>query len=542
MVHVRGPLEHHEDWGDSYDCLLTRVRCAFSGEDQREKEAWKARMRAWRNGEDEEAAQASIVATPPRAVVLCLDSPGGVVSGLQETAKAIRKVADEAGLPFYAYLNEMATSAAYALACACDEIYLPASGIAGSVGVISTMVDQVAADEKMGIRVVTLTSGARKADGHPHVAISDEAVEVEQGRVDALARQFFRHVSARRGLSVAKVASYEAGIFLGQQAVDAGLVDAVMGWDAFLSAIDGGSATDRIAPREKAKAKAADPSTRKSMLKLRELVASTEKAIKAEKSQKKREELERKLAAYKMALADSGTSAKTTHTIEHKERHVADDGDEDDVDDGSEDDDEEDDEEEEAAEGNETDRGDEPEDDEDEEEEEASSYSEEEEASSSKALRAALSGVKDKKLRAQLEGTLAAMADKASKYDALGARVETIEKKARAREKSTLIARALSQHRITPGQARQLSTKKMNFVKGYLDMHKKALVNTDRDDLAEPEGESGEEASAKVQSLGADLDKLVARAVSASNGKLTREQFIADYERDRKKSGKAGGY
>lgn len=279
------------------------------------------------------------------------------------------------------------------------------------------------------------------------------------------------------------------------------------------------------------------------MLKLRELVASTKKAIKAEKNTAKRAALEAKLAAYELALADSAPSAKTTHTIEHKERHVADDGDEDDVDDGSEaEDDEEEDEDEEEASGNETDRSDDAEDDED-EEEEASSYSEEEEASASSALRAALVGVKDKKLRAQLEGKLAALADKAAQFDALGERVATIEKQARAREKSTLIARALSQHRITPGQARQLSTKKTGFVKSYLEMHKKPLVSTRHEELEEPAGEEGEKPNAKVESLGKELDKLIDQAVTASNGKITREQFISDYRRDQKKAnGQAGRY
>ena len=510
-------------------------------------------MRAWRNGEDEAAAEALVTATPPKAVVLCLDSPGGVVAGLQETAKAIRRAADEAAIPIYAYINEMATSAAYALACSCDELYLPASGIAGSIGVISTMADQSAADAKAGIRVVTLTSGARKADGHPHVPISDEAIDVEQERVDALARQFFRHVSARRGLSVPKIASYEAGIFLGRGAVDVGLVDAVMGWDAFVEAIDG-KATDRIAPPKESKAKAA-PSARNSMLKLRELVANTKKAIKAEKNAKKRKELEAKLGAYQLALADSSPAAaakpaaKTTHTNEHKERHVADDGDEDDVDDGSEaedDDEEEGEDEEEEASGNETDRGDDEE--EDEEEEEASSYSEEEEASTPPALRALVSGVKDKKLRAQLEGQLAALVGKAAQLDSLGNRVAKIEKNAKDREKSTLIARASSQHRITPRHARQLANKPLAFVKSFLAMHAKPLVNTNPDELAHPDEDGGdgeEQASAKTrtQSLGADLDRIVDKAISASNGKITREQFLADYERERKQSGgKAGRY
>lgn len=215
VVHVRGPLEHHADcyvapdgsrthFVESYDRIRECVAKGFESS---------------------------------KAVVLCIDSPGGVVSGLNECVADLQRMRRAAGIPLIAYANEMATSAALAVACACDEIWLPRSGIIGSVGVISTMVSVVGNDEKNGVRVVTITSGKRKADGHPHVPITDDAVEAEQERVDALAGQFYRLVSKSRELPVDEIEGWEAGLFLGKGAVKAGLADGVSGWSGFLATL-----------------------------------------------------------------------------------------------------------------------------------------------------------------------------------------------------------------------------------------------------------------------------------------------------------------
>jgi ClpP class serine protease len=214
VIHVRGAIEHHAD-----------TMC-IDGEDVHLIESYD-RIR-------EEAAKGF---ESSRAVVLSIDSPGGVVSGLNECVADLQRMRREAGVPFYAFANEMATSAAYAMCCACDETWLPRSGILGSIGVISMMASFVGADEKAGVKVVTITSGARKSDGHPHVEITDEAQAAEKVRVDDLAQQFFKIASKARGLPVDVIEGYEAGLFLGRKAQRAGLADGVSGWAGFLEAL-----------------------------------------------------------------------------------------------------------------------------------------------------------------------------------------------------------------------------------------------------------------------------------------------------------------
>ena len=216
VLDIRGPLDHHADsWGESYEAIIERLNDAIAG-----------------RSDTKDGPR-----SPASAIVLRIDSPGGVVSGLNEATAKMQAIRKACGIPLYAYVDEMAASAAYELACACTDIFSPPSAILGSIGVISTMISQAELDKAMGVRVETITSGARKADGHPHNPITDAAMKAEQGRVDELARQFFAIVSKARGIPVAKVEGFQAGIFLGAAAVKAGLSDGVLSWERFVKKI-----------------------------------------------------------------------------------------------------------------------------------------------------------------------------------------------------------------------------------------------------------------------------------------------------------------
>lgn len=528
VVHIRGSIDHHPDGGDSYDAIRERVRGAIAGTDC----------------EDEEEG------SPPKAVVLRIDSPGGAVSGLNETVYAIRKMSAQAGIPIIAYADEMAGSAAYALACAAEEIYLPASGIVGSVGVISMIPDTTVADKKAGLRITTLVSGARKGDGHPHVATTDAAIAAEQKRIDKLAKQFYRLVQTARGLSPETLQGYEAGVFLGYEAVKAGLADGLMSWDDVVSALSDDAS--QPTPTKNTNPSSAKPLVSSSkvkreeattMLKLTNLIKQTKAAIASEKDVKKLSALTAQLASFKDTLSALSPSSKMTHKIEHKEVKTSD-GDDDGGDDEDKDDDSEEDEASEAAEGNETDRSDKPEtdeedeDEEDEESEESEAMSDEEseeEAAAAKPLRAALKGVTDKKARAALQGQLASVLAKASKFDKMGARLAQLEKDTKARQKAAMIDGALAKRRITPGEAKQLASKSLVFTKNFLSMRPKAIVHSTQEDLALPKG------GAKG-SISSELMAMFQSAVTASNGKIPIEKFIEDYKAEAKNGIGTGEY
>jgi ClpP class serine protease len=121
----------------------------------------------------------------------------------------------------------LAASAAYALACVADQIVLPASGEAGSVGVIAVPMSIARMLDEIGIDARIVKSGAKKADLHPAAPLSDAAIARLQADVDELASQFAGLVGERRGMSPDAVLALEAGVFRGQAAVAAGLADSV---------------------------------------------------------------------------------------------------------------------------------------------------------------------------------------------------------------------------------------------------------------------------------------------------------------------------
>ena len=164
--------------------------------------------------------------TAVRAIVLDIDSPGGEVAGCFDLVDEIYRMRGDK--PIHAILTESAYSAAYAIASACDKIIVPRTGGTGSVGVICMHVDFSKALTAAGIAVTMIHYGARKADGHPELPLSQEALGIYQADIDAMGELFVETVARNRGMSVAKVRRTEAGTFLGISGVEVGFADAVM--------------------------------------------------------------------------------------------------------------------------------------------------------------------------------------------------------------------------------------------------------------------------------------------------------------------------
>ncbi|WP_042549544.1 S49 family peptidase, partial [Ralstonia solanacearum] len=167
------------------------------------------------------------------AILLDVDSPGGESGGVFDLADRIRAAA--AVKPVWAVANDMAFSAAYALASAASRLFVSRTGGVGSIGVIAMHVDQSVKDAQDGIRYTAVFAGARKNDLNPHEPISDAAQAQLQAEVDRLYGLFVATVANNRGIAASAVTATEAGLFFGQDAVAAGLADAVGTFDDALA-------------------------------------------------------------------------------------------------------------------------------------------------------------------------------------------------------------------------------------------------------------------------------------------------------------------
>lgn len=156
-----------------------------------------------------------------KGVLLVIDSPGGEVSGMFECANVLAAFTK----PVFATINFCACSAAYLLAAQADQISITESSLTGSIGVIAQHMERSGWDAAQGIKFTTIYAGARKNDGNPHEPLSEGAQAAIRADVEFVMDQFVSYVAKARGLSEDAVRATEAGVFRGQNAIEAGLAD-----------------------------------------------------------------------------------------------------------------------------------------------------------------------------------------------------------------------------------------------------------------------------------------------------------------------------
>lgn len=169
------------------------------------------------------------------AVLLDIDSPGGEAGGAFDLADEI--VSARGTKPIWAVANDDAFSAAYAIACSAERIYLTRTGGVGSIGVIALHVDQTQRDALDGYRYTAIYAGDRKNDLSPHLPLSNEASTALQTEVDRLYEMFVSTVATNRGLDVQAVRDTQAGLFYAGDAIEAGFADAIGTADDALRAL-----------------------------------------------------------------------------------------------------------------------------------------------------------------------------------------------------------------------------------------------------------------------------------------------------------------
>lgn len=176
-----------------------------------------------------------------KAIALDIKSGGGHVSGVADTADLIHTI-DSRVKPVYAYSDGMIASAAYWLGSSARSVDVGKVTEAGSIGVLVVHSEQSKALANAGITVTVVRSGKYKALGNSAEPLGDLGQTVLQGQVDKLNSMFEAHVAQARGTSAAVVAEKmgQGRVFIGQDAVDVGLADSVINFDAFMSKVQGG--------------------------------------------------------------------------------------------------------------------------------------------------------------------------------------------------------------------------------------------------------------------------------------------------------------
>ncbi len=164
-----------------------------------------------------------------KAVALVVNSPGGSPVQSRQIYLRIRQLAAEKKLPVLVFVEDVAASGGYMIACAGDEIFCDPSSILGSIGVVGGSFGFQELIKKIGVERRLYTAGAHKAMLDPFQPENPDDV----ARVKALQREihaiFISLVKQSRGgrLKGDEDVLFTGEYWAGETSVSLGLADAI---------------------------------------------------------------------------------------------------------------------------------------------------------------------------------------------------------------------------------------------------------------------------------------------------------------------------
>jgi protease-4 len=159
-----------------------------------------------------------------KAILLRIESPGGGVGPSQELYREIRRTIKEK--PVVASLGGVAASGGYYIASSASHIVANPGTITGSIGVVLPFPNLQGLFEKLGYKKTIIQSGPFKDMGNPGREMTPQEKELLQETVDAVHRQFVRHVCQGRNLPQKDIEQIADGrILTGEMAQKLALVD-----------------------------------------------------------------------------------------------------------------------------------------------------------------------------------------------------------------------------------------------------------------------------------------------------------------------------
>ena len=165
-------------------------------------------------------------------VALLINSPGGSPVQSALISERIIELSKKNNIPVFAFVEDVAASGGYWLACAADEIFVMPASIVGSIGVISAGFGFVEVIKKIGVERRVFSKGDNKGMLDPFQPQNSDDVRVITDLQEEIHQQFKDWVSSRRGNRlnidvVKKEGIFEAKIFSGTKACEFGLADSI---------------------------------------------------------------------------------------------------------------------------------------------------------------------------------------------------------------------------------------------------------------------------------------------------------------------------
>jgi len=161
-----------------------------------------------------------------KAVVLRINSPGGVVTASDTLYHELKLFKQETGVKIVAHIMDVGASGAYYAALAADAITAQPTSVTGSIGVIMYSVDVTGLMQKIGVQTVEIASAEKKGMGSPLSTLTADERKIFQGLIDHLYGRFTGLVAEERKMTPDAVRKMADGrIFTSAEAKAGGLID-----------------------------------------------------------------------------------------------------------------------------------------------------------------------------------------------------------------------------------------------------------------------------------------------------------------------------
>jgi len=165
-----------------------------------------------------------------KAVVLRVDSPGGVVGACQEIYEKVRELRRRK--PVVVSMGSVAASGGLYISVPATKIVANPGTITGSIGVIIQTYNLKGLADRLGVKVITVKSGRFKDLLNPFKEPDPESLKIVQELINDSYLQFVRAVAESRKIPIERVRQFADGrIFTGRKAKELGLVDYLGGLD-----------------------------------------------------------------------------------------------------------------------------------------------------------------------------------------------------------------------------------------------------------------------------------------------------------------------
>ena len=170
------------------------------------------------------------------ALSVVVNSPGGSPVQSSLIAQKIREICLKKKIKCYCFVEDVAASGGYWLACAADEIYADVNSIVGSIGVISGGFGFTELIKKVGVERRIFTAGENKSFLDPFEKINKKDLEKLKNLQKQIHQNFIDWVSSRRKKkfnqkNLKKI--FSGSFWLSHEAKDLGLIDGIYSETSF---------------------------------------------------------------------------------------------------------------------------------------------------------------------------------------------------------------------------------------------------------------------------------------------------------------------